>query len=327
MHARLNPSITSRRFDFVLLPDFSMLSLISAIETLQNANLCLQRDFYCWQLCSQDGASVRSSLGMNTDVGKRMSDIGPTGDIVVVGGVNIHRHDTEPLKIWLRRHARGDVRVTGLCTGAYALARAGMLETAPATLHWQYRDSFSEAFPDIALSSENYVCTDARCMTSGGVSAIDLFLDFIGQDFGETLASQVAESMSYTAIREVQKGLRVDVPSPSRARNPRLARTLMEMEQNLEAPLTPQDLAERAGISVRQLERLFRSQLGTSPKKFYMRLRLRRAWLLLVQTQLDVIDVALACGFHSPSHFSKCFRAEFGISPRQLQRGQPLSAG
>ena len=327
MQARLSPSIASRRFDFILLPEFSMLSLISAMETLQNANLCVQRDFYSWQLCSQDGSPVQSSLGMKTNVSKALTEIDRPCDVVVVGGDHIHLHDIEPLKIWLRRHARDGVRVTGLCTAAYALAKIGLLDEVPATLHWQYRDSFEECFPHTELSPEAYVSNKTRCTSSGGISAIDLFLDFVGQDFGEVTASHVAESMCYNAIREVQKGIRVDVPSQFRAKNPRLARTLMEMEQNLEAPLSPQDLASRIGISVRQLERLFRSQLGSSPKQFYMRLRLRRAYLLILQTQMDVICVAMACGFQSPSHFSKCFRSEFGISPIQLQRGQSPSMG
>jgi len=309
------------RFHFVLLPGFSMLSLISALETLENANLCSGEALYDWVLCGIEGAEVASSLGMQTGVEQTLETCRDPADIVLVGGWHTKELQSRKLGIWLSRHARGGVRVTGLATAAFVLADAGLLEETPATLHWQFRDSFREMFPEVELSGRPYVAGDARCTSSGGVSSIDLFLELIAQDHGQAFAERVAESMNYSSIQQVQKTASAEAPERSRVRNPRLAAVIGAMEQNLEEPLPPSVLARQAGISTRQLERLFRSQLNATPKQYYMQLRLRRAYFLLTQTHMSVLGVALACGFQASSHFSKCFRNEYGMTPAQIQRG------
>jgi len=154
-----------------------------------------------------------------------------------------------------------------------------------------------------------------RWTTAGGTSSIDLFLQIIADEFGEALANSVADQQIYSAIRTDQDTQRLSIPTRIGVRHPKLSRVIQEMEQNIEDPISPSILAKDVGMSTRQLERLFRRYLNRSPKRYYMELRLQKARNLLMQTDMSVINVALACGFASPSHFSKCYRSHYDTTP------------
>jgi transcriptional regulator GlxA family with amidase domain len=127
-------------------------------------------------------------------------------------------------------------------------------------------------------------------------------------------------------VRAAGEEQRLSAPARIGVRHPKLVAVVQRMEGAIEDPVSPADLATEAGMSTRQLERLFRRYLNRSPKRYYMELRLQKARSLLLQTDMSVINVALACGFTSPSHFSKCYRAQFGRTPYR-ERGAPESAG
>jgi transcriptional regulator GlxA family with amidase domain len=154
-----------------------------------------------------------------------------------------------------------------------------------------------------------------RMTTAGGTSSIDLILKIIADDHGEELANAVADQMIYSSIRTDQDTQRLSVPTRIGVRHPKLSQVIQMMEQNIEEPISPATLAKNVGMSTRQLERLFRRYLSRSPKRYYMELRLQKARNLLMQTDMSVINVALACGFASPSHFSKCYRAHYSTTP------------
>lgn len=160
--------------------------------------------------------------------------------------------------------------------------------------------------------------------TAGGTSSIDLMLKLIAEDFGEDLANAVADQLIYSSIRTDQDTQRLSVPTRIGVRHPKLSQVIQMMETNIEEPISPSLLAKYVGMSTRQLERLFRRYLNRSPKRYYMELRLQKARNLLMQTDMSVINVALACGFASPSHFSKCYRAHYHTTPYR-ERGS-LSA-
>lgn len=306
-------------FHFVLLPGFSHLSLTSAIETLQNANLVADKRIYDWILCATTKQPVRSSIGLDVNVTHDIKAVGAVQDIVVVSGEQVFDLDTTDLEIWLGREARGDVRVSGLGTGAILMARAGLMNDAPAAVHSWYRLGFKEAHPSVELSRQTHVSENLRCSTSGGVSGIDLFLDYIELEHGADFASSVAESMCYTPLRQIQKSVDTSIPNSLTVPNRTVSNVIAAMERQIEEPVPPSVLAGQANISRRQLERLFKRYLGTTPKKHYRKIRLREAYRLLVQSPQPIIEVALATGFETPSHFAKCFRAEFGETPHQLR--------
>ncbi|MGB0440470.1 MAG: GlxA family transcriptional regulator, partial [Paracoccaceae bacterium] len=208
-----------------------------------------------------------------------------------------------------------------LCSGAYVLARAGFLDGQRAAIHWEFHDSFMEEFPDVALLRNVFVADAPHMTASGGSATADLMLHLIQHDHGYDLSVAVSDQMVYNAVRDASAEQRVSLQSRQGGRNPHLARAVDLMRTHIEDPLSPVDIARDIGISTRQLERVFGRFLNTSPKKYYMDLRLERARLLLVQTEKSVMDVAIACGFESAGHFSRVYRASYGVTP-MAQRGR-----
>ena len=147
-------------------------------------------------------------------------------------------------------------------------------------------------------------------------------LQVIATDLGEENANYVADQMIYSSIRTNEDQQRLSIPTRIGVRHPKLSKVIQAMELNLEDPISPSDLAMEVGMSTRQLERLFRRYLNRSPKRYYMELRLQKARNLLMQTDMSVINVALSCGFSSPSHFSKCYRSHYDITPYRERGSQ-----
>ena len=300
---------------FVLLEDFTMLCLASALDALRLANRMAGADLYRWRLIGEGGETVTCSTGTTFVVDSGLEALDRDDEIFVVGGENVMRASSKPLRAWLRREARRGGTIAGLCTAAWTLAASGLLDGKRATIHWENQDGFAEEFPEIDLTRSVYTVDGKRITTAGGTASVDLMLHLIARDFGEDLAAQVADQMIYASIRTDQDTQRLSIPTRIGVRHPRLAQVIREMEQSIEEPVSPATLAADVGISTRQLERLFRRYLDRSPKRYYMELRLARARNLLMQTDMSIINVALACGFTSPSHFSKCYRSHYGTTP------------
>ena len=233
---------------------------------------------------------------------------------------------TRPLLTWLRRESRRVAAVGAVCTGAQAIAQAGLLDGRRCTIHWENRDSFEEDFPDIELSPNIYVIDQNRYTAAGGAASTDLLLKLIARRHGAELANMVADQMIHTQIRTDKDEQRLSIPTRIGVRHPKLSTVIQMMEDNIEEPISPALLASDVGMSTRQLERLFRRYLNRSPKRYYMELRLKKARNLLLQTDMSVINVALACGFASPSHFSKCYRALYRTTPYR-ERGASEAPG
>lgn len=304
-----------RRFVFVLLDKFTLLSFSSALESLRIANRTLDYDAYRWMLIGEGGTGVKCSAGVEFQVDADLTDLGRDDVVVVCGGVDVQRATTKKVISWLRREARKGMLLGGLCTASYALAKAGLLDGKRATIHWENQDSFAEEFEEVNLTKSVFVVDGNRFSTAGGIASIDLMLKLIADDHGEDTANLVADQFIYSAIRTDQDTQRLSVPTRIGVRHPKLSRVIQMMESHIEEPISPSVLARDVGMSTRQLERLFRRYLSRSPKRYYMELRLSKARNLLMQTDMSVINVALACGFASPSHFSKCYRAHYDTTP------------
>jgi AraC family transcriptional regulator, glycine betaine-responsive activator len=197
-----------------------------------------------------------------------------------------------------------------------------LLDGYKCTIHWENIPGFAEAFPDIDATGGLFEIDDDRFTSAGGTTALDMMLSLISSQHGQELAAQVAEAVLHAPIRHHSENQRLSLPARIGARHPKLIAIIEKMEENLEDPLSPSLLAKQAGLSTRQLERLFRRYLDRSPKRYYLELRLKKARSLLLQTDMSVINVALASGFSSPSHFSKCYRGFYGRTPYR-ERGVP----
>ena len=245
--ARADPDSRPRRFVFVLLDNFSLHCFASAIDSLRIANRMSGRRLYDWRLWSEGGRMVSCSAGTSFNA---ESDLGPlqSGDTVLLcGGLDIRAATTKPLLTWLRREVRGEVVVGGLCTAAYTLARAGLLEGRRATIHWENQDSFAEEFDDIALTKSIFVIDRGRLTTAGGTASIDLMLKLVADDHGEALAALVADQLIYSSIRTDQDTQRLSIPTRIGGRHPRLAQVIQMMEQAIEEPISPAVLARDVG--------------------------------------------------------------------------------
>ncbi len=315
-----------RRFVFLLLDRFTLLSFASAIEPLRIANYVAGDVLYSWVLAGENGDEAVSSNGAAFKLDMGLDELGREDTLFVCGGMDAPRSATRAVVAWLRREARRGVTVGGLCTGAYTVAKAGLLDGKKATIHWENQDGFLEEFDKVNLTKSVFVIDGNRLTSAGGTASLDLMLKIIAEDHGEELANTVADQLIYSAIRTDQDTQRLSIPTRIGVRHPKLSQVIQMMESNIEDPISPADLADDVGMSTRQLERLFRRYLNRSPKRYYMELRLQKARNLLMQTDMSVINVALACGFASPSHFSKCYRSHYNTTPYR-ERGTQGSSG
>ena len=303
------------RFVFVLLDNFSLLCFSTAIESLRIANRMAGRPLYEWVLIGEGGVQAVCSAGTVFQLDHDLIDMTRDDTIMVCGGIDVQKATSKKVLSWLRREARKGLMIGGLCTAAYSLAKAGLLDGRRATIHWENQDSFGEEFEDVILTKSVFVVDNNRMTTAGGTSSIDLMLKIIADEQGEDLANAVADQLIYSSIRTDQDTQRLSVPTRIGVRHPKLSQVIQIMEANIEEPISPSILAQDVGMSTRQLERLFRRYLNRSPKRYYMELRLQKARNLLMQTDMSVINGALACGFASPSHFSQCYRAYYDTTP------------
>ena len=313
---KFNANVKSpRRFVFVLMENFTPLSFSSALDALRIANRMSGKTLYEWTFIGENEGVVSCSAGTQFKLDNSLIELHRDDTVLLCGGTSIQEATTKKLIGWLRREARRGLTIGGLCTAAYPMAKAGLLDEKKATIHWENQDSFAEEFLEVELTKTVFVCDGNRYTTAGGTSSIDLLLKIIADEHGEELANAVADQMIYSSIRTDQDTQRLSVPTRIGVRHPKLSKVIQMMEINIEEPISPSILAKDVGMSTRQLERLFRRYLDRSPKRYYMELRLQKARNLLMQTDMSVINVALACGFASPSHFSKCYRAHYDTTP------------
>ena len=317
----ISTPIIKKRFVFLLLEEFSNLPMMCALETLRHANRYKNQQIYNWVLAGEDGKMVRASNGIEFPLDMGLDELQRDDVMIVCGGLNIKQNTTPAILNWLRREARRGLHIGSICTATYSLALAGLLDGKRCTIHWENLDSFEEDFPELDLQKTVFTLDGKRFTAAGGVSPIDLMLHIISKDITQDAANWIADQMIYNSARTEKDGQRLSIPTRIGVRHPKLANVVKMMEDNIEEPISPSALAQDVGMSTRQLERLFRRYLDRSPKRYYTELRLQKARNLLMQTDMSVINVALACGFTSPSHFSKCYRAQYDSTPYRERGG------
>lgn len=316
------------RVSFLLIPNFSMSAFTAMLEPMRLVNYSTGRTLYDWEILSRDGEPVAASNGVRVIADRGVADAQHLDNVVVCSGIDAQLFQDNVVFGWLRRWAREGAHVGAVCTGAHVLAHAGLLKGYRCTIHWENLESFREAFPDLDIQPELFEIDRDRFTCAGGVAASDMMLNEIGQRHGAEVAAAVSELFMHERIREGHDNQRLPLQARLRISHPRLIQAIAEMERNVEEALTREEIAARVGLSRRQLERLFRRYLNTSPARYYLRLRLERARLLLIQSTMPVTEIAFACGFTSASHFSKCYRDMFARTPRDERRARgPASEG
>ncbi len=305
-----------QHFVFALVEEFSHMAFSCAVDPLRIANLISGRDLYKWSFASLDGETATSSNTSVTLTHHRFQDIPACARLFVLSGINMQHMDHTVLLNALRRIDRtSSTKIGALCSGAYVLQQAGFMNGRKAAIHWDYHDSFQENFPEVNLVRNVFVGDEKYITASGGTATADLMLHLIERDHGYDLAVAVADQMVYNTVRDATSEQKVSLQSRNGMRNKHLSHAIELMRDSLEDPISPTVIAGKIGISTRQLERLFGKYLNTSPKKYFLEMRLDRSRHLLLQTEMSILEVAMACGFQSPGHFSRVYRINFGVTP------------
>jgi AraC family carnitine catabolism transcriptional activator len=310
-----SPANRPCRLAFLLLEQFSLMAFSSASEPLRVANVLAGRALYEWRLVSVDGEPVTSSNGMTSIVQDGLGPA-PGADLVVAFASWDHqRVASRRVSAWLRRAAARGAWVGGVDTGSYALARAGLLDGCRATIHWELLDTFRSHFPQVTVTQDVFVVDGRRFSAAGGTACMDLMLHLINTQHGHALAAAVSDQFIYGHRRAPDASQRMALEDRLATGNGRILAAVAAMEAHIEDPLATTELARRAGVSQRELERLFTRWLGTTPGTYYRRLRLERARSLLEQTDQAITDVAVGCGFGSLAGFSRAYKARYGKPP------------
>ncbi|WDY55973.1 GlxA family transcriptional regulator [Pseudomonas sp. PSKL.D1] len=316
----------AKTFGFLILPSFTTIGLASAVETLRMANLAARRTLYRTVLIAASAEPVMASNGMRVLPDHALADAPALDALFVVGANPIDRsRSTRPLIDWLRQLARQRLPLGGICTGSYLLAKAELLKGYRCTIHWEDIQALQDHFPGIVISNQLFELDRDRFTCSGGVAAMDMMLQLIAREpGGQDIAAKAAELLLCDRMRGERERQRVPLRTLLGAAQPKLSQVVAIMEANLEEPLGLEELASLNEVTVRQLERLFHKYLQRTPSQYYLELRLARARELLLRSDVQVREVALACGFSSPAHFSKSYSRFFGLSPLGERRQASL---
>jgi transcriptional regulator GlxA family with amidase domain len=297
------------------LPNYSLIAVANALEPLRMANRLVGKEVYQWSLVSMDGQASDASSGLTLAPTGSLDKLGAVDIVFVCGGINVRDAVSPALLTALRRLADRRVPLGALCTGGYALARAGLLDHCRATIHWENLSALREEFPLVKISDQLFTIDRDRYTCSGGTAPLDLMLNLIRVKLGPKISQLVSEQFILERVRGDTDRQYVPLRAQIGASHRGLIRVAQLMEENIEKPMSLEKIAKTTGLSRRQIERLFKRDLQCVPKRYYLEMRLRRARELLLQTAMPIMDITAACGFQSPPHFSKCYRNQFGHPP------------
>jgi transcriptional regulator GlxA family with amidase domain len=303
------------RFGFLTLPSYSMIACSNALEACRMANYVAGAELYSWTIVTLDGAPAQASNGLSLQPTAALAQARELDVLFVCGGVDIRHAVSRTLKDALRRVARGGTALGALCTGSFILAEAGLLAGRRCAIHWENLVAIREEFPDIDFVEDIFAIDGDRLTCTGGVAPLDMMLTLIEDRLGRDLAARVSAQFIVERVREGSDRQQALKNGRAGALAPAVRAAARAMEGAINAPLKLDEIARTAGVSSRQLERLFKRHLGTEPSQFYLSLRLDHARELLRQTALSVTEVGVACGFQSTSHFGATYSRRFGHTP------------
>ena len=303
---------------FLLVPRFSMIALYGALEPLRVANR-FAGPIFSWRFVSADGHPVAASNDIPISVSGDLASIGTPSLAVVSSSYEPEKGNTRQMLAALKGLARRRVPMAAIDTAPFLLAAAGLLDDYRATCHWESLPGFRESFPKVQVEQALYVTDRDRMTCAGGAAAIDMMLDWIGRLRGRALAVAVADQLIHYRAPEQPGQARLPAAARYGTTDARLLKIITAMEEQGEDPLDAAELAALAGISVRQMERLFQEQLGERPMGFYLKLRLEKAERLITYSAMSMREIAVACGFSSLPLFSRSFRSRYGKPPSALR--------
>lgn len=317
------------RIGFLVVQNFTLLALSSAVEILRMANQLTGKQLYNWSLIGASEEPVTASGGTQIIPDRTINDAVEYDIVFVVAGINVMENSQPQEMRWLKNIASRVETLGGLCTGPSLLARAGLLDGYTCSAHWETIAALQEECPLVYCNNNLFSFDRDRITCTGGDVPMHMMMHLVSLHYGSSLANSISDMFVCERIRDSQEPQRVRLSAPNFVNQPKLSEALQLMESNIEEPIELKEIAELVGISRRHLERLFLAYLNCSPSRFYLKLRLERARQLLTQTPLSIVEISAVCGFISAPHFSRSYRKHMGRSPkaeRDLRRKSPTDA-
>ena len=314
---------TKNSIGFLVVPEFAPLGVFAAIEVLRAANRILGEPYYGWTVISRDGQPVTTQSATEIVADAAVGDDLGLDMLFICTGFRPESCCDSKTLGWIRNLSRHGTSMGAISTGTYVLARAGVIESRRCAIHSDHATSLREEFPEVDLVNGVYEIDRGLHTCTGGTSAIDMLITIVQDSHGEGFAAAIAHQFQQDRVRKHDEHQSKKKRLGLRVKSEPLGLAIDIMEENIENPLTLPTLAKDVGVTQRQLQRLFRKHINSTPKEIYLSLRLNYAQQLLLQTAMPVVDVAFAVGFSSASHFTKCYKARFGYSPI-MERAQVL---
>ncbi|BAB52560.1 transcriptional regulator [Mesorhizobium japonicum MAFF 303099] len=318
--------VAKRLFSLYLWPGFSLQAFSSAVEALRLANEVLETESYAWRVVSDDGHPVRSNSGLTISVDTSLKEerglrgrMGSFPSVAVICGGSHPLAVNRALNSWLRDCRARKLCLVGIASGVFSIAQTGLADGRRCAVHWEQFPSFVEQFPGVTAVQSAFEIDGDTYSCSGGDAAFDMFVQFVIEDYDTSIASRVCEKAAAMRVRQPGDRQRLPRHAGAAIHHEGLLKIIEQMERNLDEPVALEDMAASNCLSRRQVERIFSKQIGRSPARYYLEMRLERAHLLIVNSQLPVVEIAMACGFISASHFSKAYRENYGMTPREAR--------
>jgi transcriptional regulator GlxA family with amidase domain len=309
----------NRHIVFCLCPGAPLFSIAAALDVLRHANRFASSEFYHWTFLCEDNQPVQEANGLWLHPGKEITEIDSPDLAFIVAGFDASQIKQPQLCAWLARQALEGRKIGGISNGAFLLAASGLLNHYSATTHWENFESFCLLFPQVQARYQRYVIDRNRLTCAGGSATLDLFIELVRQDLGNEISLKISRQMLLQEQSIVLPG------SPSsrfigQHYSTLVQRALSMIEAGVGQSITVAELANRIGVSRRELLRLFRRELNNTPSKVLTQRRLDRARSLILNTRLPMTTIADSVGFSSQSHLTSSYHAHFGITPAQQRR-------
>jgi transcriptional regulator GlxA family with amidase domain len=308
-----------RKIAFCLCPGAPLFCIASALDVLRHANRFCGREFYRWIFLCENNEPLDDGKGLWLYPGQDISEAGPADLAFVVAGFDASQLQQPQLCAWLTRQAQAGRKIGGISNGAFLLAASGLLNHYSATTHWEDFESFCVLFPEVHARYQRFVIDRNRLTCAGGSATLDMFIELVRQDLGNEVALKISRQMLLQEQSVVWAGS-ANSRTTGRHYSPLVQRALTMIEAGVGQSITVAELANRIGISRRELLRLFRSELNNTPSNILGQRRLDRARSLILNTGLPMTTIADSVGFSSQSHLTSSYHKQFGITPAQQRR-------
>jgi transcriptional regulator GlxA family with amidase domain len=299
----------------LIIPESSMMTLASTLDTMRAANRIAGSSLFHWQIVTLNGKPAQLSCGLPVTPDVELNQEISGDALFIVAGFNHDKHVATAQLKRIRSLCRRFHAVGGIEAGSWILARCGLLEQKNATTHWEDQEEFSLRFPLVKLKADRFVIDDAVFTTGGASPTFDLMLHLIRSRYGYPLALEVSSAFIYDGVHSATDTQPLISLGLVENREPRVAAAIQLMEKQIDETISISTIAKKLNLSVRMLEYLFAQTLGVSPGAFYLRLRLQTARRLVIDTRLSMREIAIRSGFNSLPSFSRMFKRYYHQSP------------